>query len=47
MADLDGTAAPDDALARAAAAGFVPHHAQLVVWGLCSACDAVVADSRA
>lgn len=40
MADLDGTAAPDDALARASAGGFVPDHAQLVVWGLCRACAA-------
>jgi Fur family transcriptional regulator, stress-responsive regulator len=40
MADLEGTAAPDDALARAGATGFVPDHAQLVVWGLCPACAA-------
>ena len=38
MADLDGAPATDDALTRAAAEGFVPDHAQLVVWGLCSAC---------
>jgi Fe2+ or Zn2+ uptake regulation protein len=38
MADLEGTAAPDDALRRAAATGFVPDHAQLVVWGLCRDC---------
>lgn len=38
MADLDGTAAPDDALSRAAEGGFVPDHAQLVVWGLCRTC---------
>lgn len=38
MADLDGTATPTDALARASAAGFVPDHAQLVVWGRCSEC---------
>lgn len=38
MADLEGTAAPDEALARASAGGFVPDHAQLVVWGLCRAC---------
>jgi Fe2+ or Zn2+ uptake regulation protein len=38
MADLEGAAAPDDALARAGATGFVPDHAQLVVWGLCSGC---------
>jgi Fe2+ or Zn2+ uptake regulation protein len=40
MADLEGAAAPDDALARAGATGFVPDHAQLVVRGLCSACAA-------
>ncbi|HEY1520491.1 MAG TPA: Fur family transcriptional regulator [Solirubrobacteraceae bacterium] len=38
MADLEGAAAPDDALARAGATGFVPDHAQLVVWGLCRSC---------
>ncbi len=38
MADLEGTAAPEDALDRAGATGFVPDHAQLVVWGLCPAC---------
>ena len=40
MADLEGTAAPDDALARAAADGFAPDHAQLVIWGLCATCAA-------
>jgi Fe2+ or Zn2+ uptake regulation protein len=40
MADLEGTAAPDDALSRANDAGFVPDHAQLVVWGLCRDCAA-------
>ncbi|HET6868607.1 MAG TPA: Fur family transcriptional regulator [Solirubrobacteraceae bacterium] len=40
MADLEGTAAPENALSRASATGFVPDHAQLVVWGLCSACAA-------
>lgn len=39
MADLEGTAAPDEALARASAEGFVPDHAQLVVWGLCRDCS--------
>ena len=39
MADLEGTAAPDDALARASEDGFVPDHAQLVVWGLCRDCS--------
>jgi Fe2+ or Zn2+ uptake regulation protein len=38
MADLEGTTAPDDALRRAGATGFVPDHAQLVVWGLCADC---------
>jgi Fe2+ or Zn2+ uptake regulation protein len=38
MADLEGTAAPDDVLTRATATGFVPDHAQLVVWGLCGDC---------
>ncbi len=38
MADLEGTAAPEDALKRAGATGFVPDHAQLVVWGLCPDC---------
>jgi Fe2+ or Zn2+ uptake regulation protein len=40
MADLEGTAPPGGALARARAGGFVPDHAQLVVWGLCAACAA-------
>ena len=40
MADLEGTSAPDDALTRASAEGFVPDHAQLVVWGLCRTCAA-------
>ena len=40
MTDLEGTAAPDDVLARAGADGFVPDHAQLVVWGLCRTCAA-------
>ena len=38
MADLEGTAAPDEALSKAGATGFVPDHAQLVVWGLCPDC---------
>jgi Fe2+ or Zn2+ uptake regulation protein len=38
MADLEGTAAPEDALTRATSTGFVPDHAQLVVWGLCADC---------
>jgi len=40
MTDLEGTAAPEDALAKAGATGFVPDHAQLVVCGLCSRCAA-------
>jgi Fe2+ or Zn2+ uptake regulation protein len=40
IADLEGTAAPDDALRRAGATGFVPDHAQLVVWGICRDCAA-------
>ncbi|HSC03537.1 MAG TPA: Fur family transcriptional regulator [Solirubrobacteraceae bacterium] len=40
MADLEGTTAPEDALTRASATGFVPDHAQLVVWGLCPECAA-------
>jgi Fe2+ or Zn2+ uptake regulation protein len=40
VADLEGTAAPEDALSRAGATGFVPDHAQLVVWGLCPDCAA-------
>jgi Fe2+ or Zn2+ uptake regulation protein len=40
MADLEGTAAPTDALTKASAAGFTPDHAQLVVWGLCHNCAA-------
>jgi len=40
IADLETSGAPDDALARASATGFVPDHAQLVVWGLCAACAA-------
>jgi Fe2+ or Zn2+ uptake regulation protein len=40
MADLEGTAAPDDVLSWAGETGFVPDHAQLVVWGLCRDCAA-------
>jgi len=43
IADLDGAAAPDDALARAGEDGFVPDHAQLVVWGLCRTCASAAA----
>jgi Fe2+ or Zn2+ uptake regulation protein len=40
IADLEGTAASADALARASEGGFGPDHAQLVVWGLCESCAA-------
>src|SRR6516164_1310906 len=40
IADLEGAAAPDDALRKAGASGFVPDHAELVVWGLCRDCAA-------
>jgi Fe2+ or Zn2+ uptake regulation protein len=40
IADLEGPAAPDDALSRATDTGFVPDHAELVVWGLCADCAA-------
>ena len=43
VADLDGVAAPADALTTAAGAGFVPDHTQLTVWGLCPACAAAAA----
>jgi Fe2+ or Zn2+ uptake regulation protein len=43
MADLDGASAPNDALTKAQAGGFVPDHAQLVVWGLCRTCAAAPA----
>jgi Fe2+ or Zn2+ uptake regulation protein len=38
--DLEVAPAPDRALARAARAGFVPDHAQLVIWGTCERCAA-------
>jgi Fe2+ or Zn2+ uptake regulation protein len=37
-ADLDGGAIPEDVAERAAETGFIPDHAQLVVWGLCARC---------
>jgi Fe2+ or Zn2+ uptake regulation protein len=40
IADLEGPAAPDDALSRATDTGFVPDHAELVVWGQCADCAA-------
>jgi Fe2+ or Zn2+ uptake regulation protein len=47
MTDLEGAAAPDDALAKAGATGFVPDHAQLVVWGLCRTCASAAAAASA
>jgi Fe2+ or Zn2+ uptake regulation protein len=44
VADLEGIAAPDDALARAVSTGFAPDHAQLVVWGLCRECAEAASD---
>jgi Fe2+ or Zn2+ uptake regulation protein len=38
-ADLDASAS-EQAVVRASETGFVPDHAQLVVWGLCAACAA-------
>lgn len=43
IADLDGATAPEDVLAKAGANGFVPDHAQLVVWGLCRTCASAAA----
>lgn len=40
IADLERAPIPDDAMTRAAESGFVPDHAQLVVWGLCNQCAA-------
>jgi Fe2+ or Zn2+ uptake regulation protein len=40
--DLDGARPPSRAFARAADTGFVPDHAQLVIWGLCRVCAAQV-----
>jgi Fur family transcriptional regulator, stress-responsive regulator len=45
IADLEGVAAPDDALAKAGATGFVPDHTQLVGWGLCPACASAAGSS--
>jgi Fe2+ or Zn2+ uptake regulation protein len=41
IADLDGAPVPAAAIARAGESGFVPDHAQLVVWGLCPKCASV------
>jgi Fe2+ or Zn2+ uptake regulation protein len=40
IADLDDASASEQAVAKASEAGFVPEHAQLVVWGLCGRCAA-------
>ncbi|HEY5195450.1 MAG TPA: transcriptional repressor [Solirubrobacteraceae bacterium] len=37
--DLDGPGAPPEVLESATAAGFSPDHAQLLIWGLCAACQ--------
>jgi Fur family ferric uptake transcriptional regulator/Fur family peroxide stress response transcriptional regulator len=39
-ADLETSPAPDGALSRARGGGFVPDHAQLVIWGTCERCAA-------
>lgn len=39
-ADLDGSALSEEVAERAAQTGFVPDHAQVVVWGLCARCAA-------
>jgi Fe2+ or Zn2+ uptake regulation protein len=38
VADLDMTTSPEPVLRRARDGGFVPDHAQVVVWGLCPDC---------
>jgi Fe2+ or Zn2+ uptake regulation protein len=40
LADLDAPGVPPDALRSAAASGFSPDHAQLLIWGLCASCRA-------
>jgi Fe2+ or Zn2+ uptake regulation protein len=42
-ADLDGAGASEDALSLASRTGFVPDHAELLVWGLCERCATVPA----
>jgi Fe2+ or Zn2+ uptake regulation protein len=39
LADLEEPPAPARALRRAREAGFAADHAQLVIWGLCAACQ--------
>lgn len=39
-ADLDDSALSEEVAERAAQTGFVPDHAQVVVWGLCARCAA-------
>jgi Fur family ferric uptake transcriptional regulator/Fur family peroxide stress response transcriptional regulator len=41
--DLECAPASERALGRARESGFVPDHAQLVVWGLCERCVAAAA----
>ncbi|HWH12441.1 MAG TPA: Fur family transcriptional regulator [Solirubrobacteraceae bacterium] len=38
LADLDGHGSHPDALRAAAASGFSPDHAQVLIWGLCADC---------
>jgi Fe2+ or Zn2+ uptake regulation protein len=40
LADLDGHGTHDDAIRSAAATGFSPDHAQVLIWGLCADCRA-------
>ena len=42
-ADLEGAPASERALARARESGFVPDHAQLVIWGSCRRCAQLTA----
>ena len=46
-ADLDGSALSEHAFVRAEETGFVPDHAQLVVWGLCGRCAAAPEEDTA
>jgi Fe2+ or Zn2+ uptake regulation protein len=42
-ADLENAAASEQALVAAGETGFVPDHAQLLIWGLCERCAAQTA----
>jgi Fe2+ or Zn2+ uptake regulation protein len=42
-ADLGGAPASERTLARARESGFVPDHAQLLIWGSCSRCTQLTA----